>query len=98
MTSEGKGAVKARIETKIAAAFAPRHVSVVDESRQHAGHGRHHHHPGGETHFRVEIVSDAFSGKSQLERHRMVYAVLAEELKERVHALAVTAKAPGEAP
>ncbi|HYA80371.1 MAG TPA: BolA family protein [Methylocystis sp.] len=96
MTSEGKGAVKARIETKIAAAFAPQLVSVVDESSRHAGHG-HHHHPDGETHFRVEIVSDAFAGKSRLERHRMVNAVLAEELKERVHALAVTAKTPGEA-
>jgi len=95
MTSNGKGVVKATIESKIAAAFAPQRLLVVDESRQHAGHGRHH--PDGETHFRVEIVSGAFAGKSRLERHRMVHDVLAEELKSRVHALAVAAKAPDDA-
>jgi BolA family transcriptional regulator, general stress-responsive regulator len=94
MTSSGKGVVKAAIETKIAAAFSPVQLSVVDESCHHAGHMNHH--PDGETHFRVEIVSDAFVGKSRLERHRMVNALLAEELSGRVHALAVSAKTLGE--
>ena len=60
------------------------------------GHG-HHHHPEGETHFRVEIVSAAFEGKSRIERHRMINALLADELSGRVHALAISARTPGEA-
>ena len=94
MTSRSEGAVKAAIEAKIAAAFAPARFSVVDESRQHAGHA--HHLPDGETHFRVEIVSDAFAGKSRLERHRMVNGVLEQELGGCVHALSISAKAPAE--
>lgn len=95
MTNSSKGVVKAAIEAKIAAAFSPVRFSVVDESRHHAGHMNPH--PEGETHFRVEIVSDAFAGKSRLERHRLVNSLLAEELSGRVHALAVTAKTLGEA-
>ena len=95
MAGEGKGPVKAGIERKLAEAFAPSSLSVIDESHHHAGHG-HHHHPDGETHFRVEIVSAIFEGKSRVERHRMINALLAEELAGRVHALAIGAKTPGE--
>ena len=52
--------------------------------------------PGGETHFRVEIVADGFAGKSRIERQRAVYALLADELAERVHALQLTTLAPDE--
>ncbi|OYW98568.1 MAG: BolA family transcriptional regulator, partial [Bosea sp. 32-68-6] len=65
-----------------------------DESHQHQGHGGWRE--GGETHFRVEIVSVAFAGKSRLERHRLVNGALAQELAESVHALAIAARAPGE--
>ena len=64
------------------------------ESHQHQGHGGWRE--GGETHFRVEIVSVAFAGKSRLERHRLVNGALAQELAESVHALAIAARAPGE--
>lgn len=90
MTNSDKGVVKAAIEAKILAAFSPVRFSVVDESRHHAGHMNDH--ADGETHFRVEIISDAFLGKSRLERHRLVNSLLAEELSERVHALAITAR------
>ena len=50
----------------------------------------------GETHFRLTIVSTAFAGKSRIERHRLVHDVLAEELKDRVHALTLTARTPEE--
>ncbi|WP_291666255.1 BolA family protein [Bosea sp. (in: a-proteobacteria)] len=83
-----------RITNKLGAAFAPRTLQVIDESHQHHGHGGWRE--GGETHFRVNIVSEAFRGKSRLERHRLVNAALAEELAERVHALAISAKAPDE--
>ena len=82
------------ITEKLTKAFAPESLSVVDESHLHAGHAGHR--PGGETHYRVYIVSDAFRGKSRLDRHRMINATLAAELAGGVHALAIHAAAPGE--
>jgi BolA family transcriptional regulator, general stress-responsive regulator len=80
---------------KLREAFIPESLEVADESHLHAGHAGHR--SGGETHFRVYIVSPAFKGKSRLERHRMVNATLSNELAGSVHALAVHAQAPGEA-
>jgi BolA family transcriptional regulator, general stress-responsive regulator len=82
------------IATKLIAALAPESLRVEDESHLHEGHAGHR--PGGETHFRLYIVSKVFRGKSRLERHRMINAALANELKGRVHALAIHAQAPGE--
>jgi BolA protein len=82
------------ITTKLLAAFAPESLHVEDESHLHQGHAGHR--PGGESHYRLYIVSAAFRGKSRLERHRMINAALANELKSRVHALAIHAQAPGE--
>ena len=79
---------------KLTAAFTPARLDVIDESHQHAGHAGHR--PGGETHFRVTIVAEAFRGKSRLERHRMVNETLAGELEGGVHALAIHASAPGD--
>jgi BolA protein len=82
------------ITTKLHAAFAPESLDVENESHMHAGHAGHR--PGGESHYRVYIVSEAFRGKSRLERHRMINAALAAELAGGVHALAIHAQAPGE--
>ena len=82
------------ITEKLRKAFAPASLRVEDESHRHEGHAGHR--PGGETHFRLYIVSDAFRGKSRLERHRMINAALAAELAGDVHALAIHAAAPGE--
>lgn len=82
------------IRAKLNAAFAPTALSIEDESHKHKGHAGAR--PEGETHFRVTIVADAFAGLSRVDRQRRIYAVLAEELKDRVHALALAAKAPGE--
>jgi BolA family transcriptional regulator, general stress-responsive regulator len=82
------------IATKLIAALAPESLRVEDESHLHEGHAGHR--PGGETHFRLYIVSKVFRGKSRVERHRMINAALANELKGRVHALAIHAQAPGE--
>jgi len=83
-----------RITEKLRKAFAPENLHVEDESHRHEGHAGHR--PGGQTHFRLYIVSEAFRGKSRLERHRIINAALASELKGRVHALAIHAQAPGE--
>jgi BolA family transcriptional regulator, general stress-responsive regulator len=82
------------IMEKLTKAFTPESLNVVDESHLHAGHAGHR--PGGETHFRVYIVAQAFKGKTRLERHRMVNETLSGELKGGVHALAIHASAPGE--
>lgn len=86
--------VKNQIAEKLTAAFAPQSLDVEDESHQHAGHAGHR--PGGETHFRVHIVSESFRGKSRIERHRMINQTLSSELAGGVHALAIHASAPGE--
>jgi len=94
---------RATIETKLAEAFAPEHLEIIDESHLHAGH--HHadsdHHAtfdgSGETHFRVRLVSAAFAGQSRVARHRAINRVLQDELEAGVHALAIEVSAPGEA-
>jgi len=86
------GLVGKTLEAKLHVAFAPTSLEVIDESAQHQGHAGAR--PDGESHFRVRIVSAAFKGKSRVEQHRMINQVLALELKERVHALAIEAAAP----
>jgi len=86
---------KDTITKKLSEAFHPESLDVVDESYLHEGHAGHR--PGGETHFRVYIVSKAFDGKTRIDRHRMINKLLAEELAGSVHALAIKAQAPGEA-
>ena len=88
------GAVKARIESKLMAAFAPDQLDVEDQTNQHHGHAGWRE--SGETHFRVAIQSAQFAGRSRVERQRAIYAVLSEELAGPVHALAISARAPGE--
>jgi len=83
------------ITEKLHEAFTPESLDVQDESHLHEGHAGHR--TGGETHFRIYIVSQAFKGKSRIDRHRMINATLASELAGSVHALAIHAQAPGEA-
>jgi len=80
---------------KLTDAFTPQSLNVVDESHLHAGHSGARE--GGQTHYRVYIVSDAFKGKTRIQRHRMINLALATELAGSVHALAIHAAAPGEA-
>lgn len=82
------------IRAKLTAAFAPSALDIADESHLHAGHAGHR--PGISTHFRVAIVSGAFAGKSRVDRQRLVYAALDELMGKPIHALALSAKAPGE--
>jgi BolA protein len=86
------GPLGTNIKDKLTRAFQPQLLDVIDESHLHAGHAGSH--PDGESHFRVKIVSQAFAGKSRVDTHRMVNAALADELKSRLHALAIQASAP----
>ena len=72
----------------------PTRLVVEDESQQHFGHAGWRE--GGETHFRIDVVSRAFEGKSRVERHRVINAALAGAFERGLHALAIQAKAPGE--
>lgn len=86
--------VEASIRRKLGCALSPLRLDIVDESAQHAGHAGAR--PGGETHFRVEIVSPRFAGLSRIARQRLVHAILAEDLKTNIHALALKTLAPEE--
>ncbi len=83
-----------RIAARLEAALTPSKLEVVDESALHAGHAGAR--AGGETHYRITLVSDAFAGRSRVQRHRLVYDALAAEIAEGVHALALQTRAPGE--
>ncbi|WP_296816353.1 BolA family protein [Brevundimonas sp.] len=94
-----EGPVAASIRAKLQAAFDPIELEILDDSARHAGH--HHEggmdgREGGESHFNVRIVSDAFRGKSRLERQRAVNTCLADQLAGPVHALSIRALAPDE--
>lgn len=83
--------MKETMTRKLEAAFAPLSLHVIDESENHRGHGGWRE--GGETHFRIQIVSPAFKGKSRVDIHRAINNCVADELKGGVHALAIEAKA-----
>jgi BolA protein len=86
------GPVGQLITEKLRDAFEPSVLDVSDDSHKHKGHSGAR--PEGETHFRVHIVSPAFTGLTRIERHRAVNSVLADELAGPVHALAISAEAP----
>lgn len=80
-----------RIARRLEESLQPETLDVIDESHLHKGH--HGARPGGETHYRVRVTASAFEGKSRIEMHRMINALLADELAAGVHALAIEAKA-----
>jgi BolA protein len=85
--------VAAEIRRRLAA-LAPLDVALVDESAKHAGHAGAA--PGGNTHWKLTIVSAAFAGTSTVARHRMIYQALGELMRDPIHALSISARAPDE--
>jgi len=83
------------MRAKLEAALAPKLLVIEDQSHLHAGHAGSR--PGGQTHFSVKVASSRFTGKGRLERHRMVYDLLAEEIAQGVHALVIDAQASDDA-
>ncbi|NCP12477.1 MAG: BolA family transcriptional regulator [Sphingomonadales bacterium] len=88
------GAIAREIESRLTAALAPKRLVVTNDSAKHHGHSGDD--GSGASHFSVQIVSAAFVGKSRLERQRMVNAALGDLPGQRVHAMAISARAPGE--
>ena len=88
------GGVAAEITKRLEEALAPSHLAVTNDSARHRGHAGDD--GSGESHFRVEIVAERFAGMSRVERQRAVNAALADLLRERIHALAIRARAPSE--
>lgn len=82
------------ITSRLRQAFEPEHLELIDESEKHRGHAGWRE--GGETHFRLRMTSAKFAGEGRLARQRAVNRVLADELADRVHALSMELKAPGE--
>lgn len=87
--------IRSAIESKLNAALAPERLEVIDDSASHAGHAGAH--PEGESHFKVVVVSAAFEGKSRVERQRLVYGALADEMSDHIHALELKTQTPAEA-
>jgi BolA protein len=85
--------VAAEIRQRLSA-LEPTLLDLTDESARHAGHAGAA--PGGQTHWRLSIVSERFAGQPTVARHRMVYQVLGELMQHPIHALAITARSPEE--
>lgn len=94
MNTPSTGPVATEMLARLNAALAPTSIELVDDSEQHRGHGGYN--PSGESHFSLAIESPAFAGKSRVERQRLVYAALGQLMHDRVHALSIKARAPGE--
>jgi BolA protein len=94
MTQPLTGPVATEIEQRLRATLAPTRLAVINDSAKHHGHAGDD--GSGESHFTVEIEAQAFAGLSRLERQRAVNTALGDLMKERVHALAIRARAPGE--
>lgn len=95
MTQILKGPVATEIETRLQNALTPQQLAVIDDSEKHRGHAGHD--GSGESHFTVDIISDSFTGQNRVARQRLVNAALADLLRDKVHALAIKARAPGDA-
>ncbi|MBA3834247.1 MAG: BolA family transcriptional regulator [Pseudomonadota bacterium] len=94
MDAPATGPVATEMHRRLAEALNPTKIELIDDSEKHRGHGGYN--PAGESHFTLIIESARFAGKSRVERQRMVHAALGDLLEERVHALSIRGRAPGE--
>ena len=94
MNRQKTGPVATEMLARLNASLPQARIDLVDDSENHRGHGGYN--PAGESHFTLRIESPSFAGKSRVERQRMVHAALGSLLDERVHALSISATAPGE--
>jgi BolA protein len=94
MSTNFTGPVAAEIEARLRTALAPTRLDVINDSARHHGHAGDD--GSGESHFTVEIEALAFAGMTRLDRQRAINAALGDLLRDRIHALAIRARAPGE--
>jgi BolA protein len=92
MDTTATGPVATEMLRRLNSALSPTQVDLTDDSEQHRGHGGYN--PAGESHFSLAIESAVFTGKTRVERQRMVHAALGDLLEDRVHALSIRASAP----
>lgn len=95
MIAASTAPVATEITRRLTAALAPTALDLEDQSAHHVGHAGHD--ARGESHFALTIESAAFAGQSRIARQRLVYAALGDLMHDRVHALTIRARAPGEA-
>lgn len=86
--------IRNAIEAKLTEALKPEFLEITDNSNKHAGHSGAH--PDGESHFALVVVSAAFEGLNRVNRQRLVYAALAEEISNHIHALELKTQTPNE--
>ena len=94
MHTAATGPIATEMLRRLDSALSPTRVELTDDSEKHRGHGGYN--PAGESHFTLEIETEAFAGRSRVERQRMVYKALGDLMHDRVHALQIRARAPGE--
>ena len=94
MNAPETGPVAAEMLRRLNSSLSPSRLELIDDSERHRGHGGYN--PSGESHFNLLIESAAFAGRSRIERQRMVHSALGDLLHERVHALSIRTRAPGE--
>ena len=94
MNAPSTSPVASEMLRRLNSSLSPTRIELVDDSEQHRGHGGYN--PAGESHFSLTIESPEFAGKSRIERQRMVYAALGDLMQERIHALTMVVRAPGE--
>ncbi|GAA4032464.1 BolA family transcriptional regulator [Sphingomonas rosea] len=95
MNAASKGPVASEMLARLAAALHPSQLELIDDSEQHRGHGGYRGE-GGESHFTLRIESAAFTGLGRVQRQRLVYKALGDLMTDKVHALAMETRAPGE--
>nr|2N8Q_A Chain A, Predicted protein [Chlamydomonas reinhardtii] len=99
MAEHQLGPIAGAIKSKVEAALSPTHFKLINDSHKHAGHYARDGSTAsdaGETHFRLEVTSDAFKGLTLVKRHQLIYGLLSDEFKAGLHALAMTTKTPAE--
>ena len=94
MNAAATGPVAREMIARLERSLAPTRVELRDDSEKHRGHGGYN--PAGESHFFLSIEAPVFAGQSRVQRQRLVYKALGDLMHERVHALAMETKAPGE--
>jgi len=94
MNAQRTGPVATEMLSRLVSPLSPTRIDLIDDSEEHRGHGGHN--PAGESHFSLDVESPAFTGKSRVQRQRMIYAALGDLMHGRVHALSIHASAPGE--
>lgn len=94
MNITSKGSVQSEMVALLTAALSPSRLAIINDSAKHSGHSGDD--GSGESHFTIEIEATAFAGVSRVNRQRMVNQALGDIPGQRVHALAIKAKAPGE--